>query len=65
MKRGVERIHGPDSAGGLEAQGWRNTPGGQQDDRREWVSVWCKNIRYPQSKMSAYQVYMKYVAAND
>ena len=62
MKRGLEQYYGPDFQGGLAAQTWRIEPGSEDDPRTDWGKVWGKNIRYPQSNMSAYQGYVKYIA---
>ena len=62
MKRGLEKYYGPDFKGGLAAQTWRIEPGSENDPRTAWSEVWGKNIRYPQSSMSAYQGYIKYIA---
>lgn len=61
MKRGLEKYYGPDFQGGLAAQTWRIEPGSEDDPRTAWGKVWEK-IRYPQSSMSAYQGYIKYIA---
>ena len=62
MKRGLEQYYGPDFQGGLAVQRWEREPGSGDDPRTAWSEVWGKNIRYPQSNMSAYQGYVKYIA---